>query len=122
MFLDQVSALASNKLRSELDVSFAKVNVDDAKLLLSKAQNDVQAEFARLANLMGLREAEDLAPGRGAAAAAPFDQYRGAGGSRGCKSGPSCSACGTRGRPPSSSPGPKRPCAIPPSRRLAAPA
>ena len=56
MFLDQVSALASNKLRSELDVSFARVNVEDAKLLLSKAQNDLQAEFARLANLMGLRE------------------------------------------------------------------
>jgi outer membrane protein len=56
VFLDQVAALATNKLRSELDVSFAKVNVDDAKLLLSKAQNDVQAEFARLANLMGLRE------------------------------------------------------------------
>ena len=56
MFLDQVSALASNKLRSELDVSFAKVNVEDARLLLSKAQNDLQAEFAQLANLMGLRE------------------------------------------------------------------
>jgi outer membrane protein len=56
LFLDQVTALASNKLRSELDVSFAKVNVDDARLLLSKAQNDSQAEFARLANLMGLRE------------------------------------------------------------------
>ena len=56
IFLDQVSALASNKIKSELDVSFAKVNVDDAKLLLSKAQNDVQAEFARLANLLGLRE------------------------------------------------------------------
>ena len=56
IFLEQVSALATNKLRSDLDVSFAKVNVDDAKLLLSKAQNDVQAEFARLANLMGLRE------------------------------------------------------------------
>jgi outer membrane protein len=56
LFLDQVTALASNKLRSELDLSFAKVNVDDARLLLSKAQNDSQAEFARLANLMGLRE------------------------------------------------------------------
>ena len=59
LFLDQVSALASNKIKSELDVSFAKVNVDDAKLLLSKAQNDVQAELARLANLMGLREPKD---------------------------------------------------------------
>ena len=58
LFLEQVSTLASNKIKSELDVAFAKVNVDDAKLVLSKAQNDVQAEFARLANLLGLREAK----------------------------------------------------------------
>lgn len=55
-FLDQVSALATNKIRSELDVSFARVNLEDGKLLLSKAQNDSQAAFAQLANLMGLRE------------------------------------------------------------------
>ncbi len=58
LFLEQVSTLASNKIKSELDVAFAKVNVDDAELVLSKAQNDVQAEFARLANLLGLREAK----------------------------------------------------------------
>ena len=56
VFLDQVNALATNKLRSDLDVSFARVNVEDAKLLLIKAQNDVQAAFAQLANLMGQRE------------------------------------------------------------------
>ena len=56
LFLDQVSVMASNKLKSDLDVSFARVNVEDGKLLLSKAQNDVQAAFAQLANLMGLRE------------------------------------------------------------------
>jgi len=56
LFLEQVSTLASNKIKSELDVAFARVNLDDAKLVLSKAQNDVQAEFARLANLLGLRE------------------------------------------------------------------
>jgi outer membrane protein len=56
LFLDQVSALATNKIRSALDVSIARVNVEDGKLLLSKAQNDVQAAFAQLANLMGLRE------------------------------------------------------------------
>ncbi len=55
-FLDQVTALASNKLRSDLDVSFARVNVEEAKLLLSKAQNDLQAAFAQLSTLMGLRE------------------------------------------------------------------
>jgi outer membrane protein len=58
-FLDQVSELARNKLRSELDVSFARVNVEEAKLLLSKAQNDLQAGFAQLATLMGLREPMD---------------------------------------------------------------
>jgi outer membrane protein len=56
-FLDQVSALASNKLRSELDVSFAQVNLEESKLLLSRAQNNLQAAFSQLSNLMGLREA-----------------------------------------------------------------
>jgi outer membrane protein len=56
VFLDQVTALASNKLRSDLDVSFALVNLADARLLLSKAVNDLQASFARLATLMGIRE------------------------------------------------------------------
>jgi outer membrane protein len=56
VFLDQVTALASNKLRSDLDVSFARVNVEDARLLLSKSQNDLDAAFARLSNLLGLRE------------------------------------------------------------------
>ena len=55
-FLDQVSALASKKLRSDLDVSFARVNVEEARLLLSRATNDLQAAFAQLTTLMGLRE------------------------------------------------------------------
>jgi outer membrane protein len=55
-FLEQVTALATNKLRSELDVSFARVNLEEGKLLLSKAQNDLEAAFAALATLMGLRE------------------------------------------------------------------
>jgi outer membrane protein len=54
-FLDQVAALATNKLRSELDVSFARVNFEDARLLLSKAQNDLDAASAQLTNLLGLR-------------------------------------------------------------------
>lgn len=54
--LEQISAYATNQLRSTLDVSFARVNLDDAQLLLIKAQNDLQASFAQLANLMGLTE------------------------------------------------------------------
>lgn len=57
-FLDQVTALASNKLRSDLDVSFARVNLEDSRLLLSKSQNDLDAAFAQLSNLLGQRESK----------------------------------------------------------------
>ncbi len=56
-FLDQVTALAKNKLRSDLDVNFAKVSLEEAKLLVSKSQNDVQAALSVLSTLMGSREA-----------------------------------------------------------------
>jgi outer membrane protein len=52
-FLAQVSALASNNLRSDLDVSFAQVNLEESKLLLSRAHNDRDAAFTRLFTLMG---------------------------------------------------------------------
>jgi outer membrane protein len=58
-FLDQVNELTRAKLRSELDLSFARVNLEDARLLLSKAENDLQASFAQLSALMGLRQALD---------------------------------------------------------------
>ncbi len=52
--VDQISALAQSKLRSTLDVSFANVNLSDAKLLLAQAQNDLQSAQANLAAAMGL--------------------------------------------------------------------
>jgi len=51
---DQVTALAQSKLKSTLDVSFANVNLADAKLLQVQAQNDVKAGEADLATAMGL--------------------------------------------------------------------
>jgi len=60
VFRDQVSVLATNQLRSELDVSFARVNLEDARLLLSKAQNDLDAAFAQLSNLLGLRQSTNF--------------------------------------------------------------
>lgn len=60
IFLDQVSELARTKIKSELDVSFARVNVEDAQLLLVRAQNDLDASFAQLSNLLGLREAKSF--------------------------------------------------------------
>jgi outer membrane protein len=56
LVFDQVSTLATNLLKSGLDVSFAKVDLEGGKLLLANAQNDLQAGFARLDNLLGERD------------------------------------------------------------------
>ena len=50
---DQVTALAGSKLKSGLDVSFANVNLGEAKLLLADAQNQIRSAFADLATAMG---------------------------------------------------------------------
>ena len=51
--VDQVSALANTGLKSSLDVSFAKVNLGEAQLLLLQARNDLQASYARLSAALG---------------------------------------------------------------------
>ncbi len=56
LLLDQVTALATNKLRSELDVSFAQVELEQARLLLQKSQNDADAAMAGLSTALGYRE------------------------------------------------------------------
>jgi len=52
--VDQVSALAESKLKSTLDVSFAKVNLSDARLLVAQALNELKTAEANLATAMGL--------------------------------------------------------------------
>jgi outer membrane protein len=54
---DQVTTLAQNNLRSQLDVSFADVNVADAKLLVLAAQNTLQDAYAQLARALGTDQA-----------------------------------------------------------------
>ena len=56
LLLDQVSLLASNKLKSELDVSFARVAVQESKLLLQKAQNNAESAMTSLSTALGYRE------------------------------------------------------------------
>jgi outer membrane protein len=53
LVVDQVTALAASSLKSGLDVSFARVNLSQAQLLLVQAQSDVQSSFAALATAMG---------------------------------------------------------------------
>jgi outer membrane protein len=50
---DQVTTLFQNKLRSELDVSFADANLAQAKLLLLDAQNSYQAALSQLLQVLG---------------------------------------------------------------------
>jgi len=52
---EQVEALANANLKSALDVSFAKVNLSEAQLLLVQAQNDVQAAYVTLSAALGDR-------------------------------------------------------------------
>ncbi len=54
---DQVGALAQSNLKSGLDLSFAKVNLSEAQLLLLQARNDQAAAFATLAAALGQSDA-----------------------------------------------------------------
>lgn len=51
--VDQVSALTAAKLKSELDLSFAQVNLSQAKLLQLDAENNVNAARASLSAVLG---------------------------------------------------------------------
>ncbi|MEO6911655.1 MAG: TolC family protein [Edaphobacter sp.] len=51
--VDQVSALTAAKLKSELDLSFAQVNLSEAKLLQLDAQNNLDAAKAALDAVLG---------------------------------------------------------------------
>jgi len=51
---DQITELQKNSLRSTLDVSFANVNLSDARLLLATAENNINAAQVQLANALGM--------------------------------------------------------------------
>jgi len=51
--VDKVQALTDAKLKSELDLSFTKVELARAKLLLLEARNNYQASLATLSTILG---------------------------------------------------------------------
>ena len=57
---DRVQALANAKLKSGLDVSFAEVNLGQAKLLLVQAQNEIKAAYAELALTLGFPDQREF--------------------------------------------------------------
>lgn len=59
--VDQVQALTSSKLKSELDLSFVKVDLARAKLLLLDAQNNYDASLSTLSAILGYPDRQDFA-------------------------------------------------------------
>jgi outer membrane protein len=57
---DQVSALTQSKLRSDLDLSFANVNLAQAKLLYLDALNNDKAAMATLSAILGYSTLENF--------------------------------------------------------------
>ena len=56
LLLDEVDVQASNHLKSELDVSFARVALEEGQLLYQRAQNNFDASLASLSTALGFRE------------------------------------------------------------------
>jgi outer membrane protein len=53
---DQVTTMFNNKLKSQVDVAFANVEVSKAKLMQLQAQEQVQEEFAELTRALGSQD------------------------------------------------------------------
>jgi outer membrane protein len=58
---DQVGALTKAKIRSDLDLSFADVQLSQAKLLLLDAENSAQAAMAALNDVLGSEQNQQYA-------------------------------------------------------------
>jgi outer membrane protein len=58
--VDKVQALTNNKLRSDLDLSFTKVDLSRAKLLLLEAQNNYQTSLAALSAILGYQDQQNF--------------------------------------------------------------
>jgi outer membrane protein len=60
ILVDKVKALTDAKLRSDLDLSFAKVDLARASLLLLEAQNNYQTALAGLSAILGYQDEQNF--------------------------------------------------------------
>ena len=60
--VDQVQALTNAKLKSDVDLSFSKVDFARAKLLLLESQNSYEASLSTLSAMLGYPDRQDFAP------------------------------------------------------------
>jgi outer membrane protein len=61
LLVEQVTTLAKNQLKSDLDVSFAEVSMEQAELFLQKSQGDADSSMAALGAALGRRDTGDIA-------------------------------------------------------------
>jgi outer membrane protein len=62
LFADQIKALTDAKLKSDIDLAFAKVDLARAKLLLLDAQDNYEAALTTLSAVLGYPDRQDFAP------------------------------------------------------------
>jgi outer membrane protein len=60
LFVDKIKALTDAKLKSDLDLSFASVDLARGKLLLLEARNNYQASLATLSAILGYPDQQDF--------------------------------------------------------------
>ena len=60
VLVDKIQALTNAKLRSDLDLSFTKVDLARAKLLLLEAQNNHQTSLAALSAILGYPDEQNF--------------------------------------------------------------
>jgi outer membrane protein len=60
LFVDKIKALTDAKLKSDLDLSFASVDLARGKLLLLEARNNYQASLAALSAILGYPDQQDF--------------------------------------------------------------
>ena len=62
LLVEQVQALTNNKLRSDLDLSFSKVDLSRAQLLVLESRNNYEASLTALSALLGFPDRQDFDP------------------------------------------------------------
>jgi len=62
LFADQVQALTNAKLKSDVDLAFAKVDLARAKLLLLDAQDNYEASLSTLSAILGYPDRQEFTP------------------------------------------------------------
>lgn len=71
--VDQVTALTKNQLKSQVDLSFAQVNLSDAQLMLIRARERLATAYANLGQALGTNQATQYQLTKGVAPKPPED-------------------------------------------------